>query len=182
MSNRLEIIVLEDNLDRRVVMRDCLADCFPQYPVRFFVTAGETIAFLRNNLSRVLAIALDHDLDLIPIDPRRNLDPGTGRDVADYLATQRPTCPIIIHTTNAPAAVGMRRELEEAGWKTDQVIPSDGENWIRNDWLVQLRNLIVDAVGQFSGESSNTESDEAKSDVWPGATDPRARFSQISHG
>lgn len=160
MSNRLEIVILEDNLDRRIVMRECLADRLPQYPVRFFVTAGETIAYLRRHMQQVLAIALDHDLDLIPIDPRRNLDPGTGRDVVDFLATLRPMCPVLIHTTNSPAAIGMRRELDEAGWNSARVVPSNGESWIRTEWLTQFRNLIVDAVDQPSDRPTPTESDD----------------------
>lgn len=146
MSERLQIVILEDNLDRQRVMRDCLADRFPQYGVRFFVTAGEAIAFLRANLERVLAIALDHDLDLIPVDPRRNIDPGSGRDVADFLANQPPTCPVLIHSTNAPAALAMRTELEECGWKCERVIPGPGEDWIRADWLIEVRNAIVRSV------------------------------------
>ena len=148
MTVPLQIVILEDNVDRRLVMLECLSDRFSQYDVRFFVTAGEMIAHLRANLHLALAIALDHDLDLIPIDPRRNIDPGSGRDVADFLATLRPVCPVLIHSTNAPAAFGMQRELQDAGWKSDRVIPSDGERWIRNEWLVRLRNLIVDAVGK----------------------------------
>ena len=181
MSNRLEIVILEDNLDRRAVMRDCLVERFPQHPARFFVTAGETIAFLQNNLPQVLAIALDHDLDLISIVPRRNLDPGSGRDVADFLATKSPTCPVLIHTTNAPAAVGMRRELDESGWTTGRVIPSDGENWIRKEWLPQLRNLIVDAVGHTADVPSTTETAEPQAELWSGVA-PRVTLVPASRG
>lgn len=182
MSDPLEIVILEDNLDRRIVMRDCLTERFPQYAVRYFVTAGEMIAFLQNKLPCVLAIALDHDLDLIPIDPRRSLDPGTGRDVADFLATKVPTCPVLIHTTNSPAAVGMRRELAESGWTTDRVIPSDGENWIRSEWLPQLRNLIVDAVGHTGEVPSTAAITEPKSDLWSGAAQPLATLVTASCG
>ena len=143
MSAQLQIAILEDNRDRSIVMRECLADRFSQYDIRFFVTAGEMITHLRMNLDRVLAIALDHDLDLIPTDPRRNIDPGSGRDVADFLTTQAAVCPVLIHSTNAPAAFGMMTELEEAGWTCERVIPDPGEDWIRNDWFPQFRNAIV---------------------------------------
>ena len=146
MSTPLQIVILEDNLDRRLVMLECLQDRFSQYDVRFFVTAGELIAHLRTHLDQVLVIALDHDLDLIPIDPRRNIDPGSGRDVADFLATVPPVCPVLIHSTNVPAAFGMKTALEEADWICERVIPGPGEDWIRDDWFPQLRNAIVSSL------------------------------------
>lgn len=169
MSSRLEIVILEDNLDRRVAMRDCLTERFPQFTVRFFVTAGETIAFLHGNLARVIAIALDHDLDLIPVHPRRTLDPGTGRDVVDFLATQSPVCPVLIHSTNVSAVTGMRRELEESGWKTYRVIPTDGEAWIGNDWIIQLRNAIVESVDGLGAQTPEPDSRDSARELWAGA-------------
>lgn len=148
MSNRMQIVILEDNADRRRLMRDVLNDRFPQYDVRFFQTAGETIAHLRDRLDNVLAIVLDHDLDMIPVDRHRMIDPGTGRDVADFLATQAPVCPVVTHTTNGPAAVGMLAVLDDAGWTTHRVIPVGELRWIRLLWLQAVRNAIVGFVAQ----------------------------------
>src|SRR5262249_52296668 len=63
-------------------------------------------------------IGLDHDLELQPGPDGRCIDTGTGREMADYLASKAPACPVILHTTNAAAAVGMEMVLREAHWET----------------------------------------------------------------
>lgn len=148
MSEPLQIVILEDNAERRRLMQDALIDRFSQYDIRFFITAGEAIAHLRENYDKLLAIILDHDLDLIPVDGQRLIDPGSGRDVADFLSTQPVVCPIVIHTTNAPAAVGMEAVLHDAGWKTYRVIPVGEFKWIPKLWFQTVRNAIVESVGQ----------------------------------
>jgi len=74
MSARLQIVILEDNAERRRLMQEMLDDRFPQFDIRFFMTAGETIAHLRENYDLLLAIILDHDLDLIPVDGNRLIE------------------------------------------------------------------------------------------------------------
>jgi hypothetical protein len=51
------------------------------------------------------------------------IDGGTGREVADYLAEQAPSCPIIIYSTNSNATLAMEVVLQEAKWKTKSVVP-----------------------------------------------------------
>ena len=133
-------------------MRTALTDRFPQYTVRFFVTAGEAIAHLVDHWDEVLAVALDHDLDLIPVDPSRMIDPGSGRDVADFLAARSPRFPVIVHSTNVQAVIGMLAVLQEAGWQTERVIPDAGDEWITREWFPTLRNAIVDSVEQHVAE------------------------------
>lgn len=145
----MQIVILEDNAERRRLMRDAIVDRFPQYDLRFFITAGEAIVHLRENYDNLLAIVLDHDLDLIPVDGHRLIDPGSGRDVADFLASQPVVCPIIIHTTNGPAAVGMEAVLHDSGWKTYRVIPVGEFKWIPKLWLQTVRNAIVESVNQL---------------------------------
>ena len=65
------------------------------------------VLWLGDHLEEANLICLDHDLG-----PNRKLngivfDPGTGRDVVDYLTTRKPHCPILIHTSNSMAAPGM---------------------------------------------------------------------------
>ena len=159
MPAPMQIVILEDNAERRRLMREAVTDRFPQYDLRFFITAGETIAHLRENYENLLVIILDHDLDLIPVDGHRLIDPGSGRDVADFLATQPVVCPIVIHTTNAPAAVGMECVLHDSGWKTYRVIPVGEFKWIPKLWFQTVRNAIVESVNQsnpLSKVSSST--------------------------
>jgi CheY-like chemotaxis protein len=140
----MQIIILEDNDERRQHIRSCLADHFPQYDLRFFVSATEMLDDLRRiDLNDVVLIALDHDLELLPTDDGRMVDPGDGRDVANSLAGRTPTCPVIIHTTNTPAGDSMRAVLRESGWKTLRVVPYGCHEWISQTWFRAVRKAIA---------------------------------------
>ena len=150
-DSRCEIYILEDDARRRQAMSAALADRFPQYPVRFFTTAPDMLDRLAQvDLSRLLAIGLDHDLELITGADGQCIDPGSGRDVADWLARLHPACPVVIHSTNAPAAVGMQLALEDSGWEVDRVVPFGDLQWISECWLRAFRDAIVGAVAQPS--------------------------------
>jgi CheY-like chemotaxis protein len=139
----MKIAILEDNAERSAIMRDCLEDRFHQYETRFFDDVAEMIAFLDENLRDTIVLSLDHDLELKPGKAGRWIDPGTGRDLADYLAQRPPTCPVIIHTTNSVAAEGMELVLHDAGWTTHRVIPMEGNEWIPGPWFRSIRKAIV---------------------------------------
>jgi hypothetical protein len=137
------IAVLEDNQERREAMSACLADRFHQFEHRFFADAGEMIAFLKENMQRLILLSLDHDLELVMDSSGKCIDQGDGRHVADFLATQPPCFPVILHSTNTTAVQGMTMALEDAGWKAVRVIPCDDLAWINSSWLRAVRNAIV---------------------------------------
>ena len=139
----MKIVILEDNADRQAAMRACLADHFYTFDSMFFDNAAETIRFLAENLANTLVISLDHDLEMKADPYGKAVDPGTGREVADYLATQTPTCPVIIQTTNSAAGTGMEMVLNDAGWRTKRVVPFDDMKWIESDWFFAMRRAIV---------------------------------------
>lgn len=140
----MQIIILEDDDERRQHMLNCLSDRFPQYGVRFFVSATEMLDDLQQiDLNDVVLIALDHDLEMIPAEDGRLIDPGDGRDVASFLARQIPTCPIVIHTTNAPAGDSMQAALRDSGWKTLRVVPYGYHEWISQTWFRAVRKAIA---------------------------------------
>lgn len=155
MPTPTQIVILEDNAERRVLMRGVLEDRFPQYESRFFQTSGETIAHLRDELELAVLIVLDHDLEMIPIDKHRMIDPGDGRDVADFLATRSAVCPIVIHSTNSPAAVGMIAVLEESNWTVHRVIPVGEFRWIRSLWRQAVCDAIVPAGATASAKPTS---------------------------
>jgi CheY-like chemotaxis protein len=152
----MKIVILEDNSDRQAVMRACLADRFYQYDAHFFDDSQEMIRFLGDHLPETLVISLDHDLDLKPGPDGRCIDPGTGREVADFLAEKEPTCPVILATTNTFAAVGMETVLHDAGWKTRSVVPFDDMRWIETDWFFAIRRAIVGPVRDNSSTGSRS--------------------------
>ena len=124
-------------------MQARLRDRFAQYEARFFRDSASMIDWLRQHLPQTLAIALDHDLELVADDSGHMTDPGTGREVAEFLAQQSPQCRVMIHSSNAVAAVGMETVLQDAGWTTSRVVPYDDLAWI-GDWFLALRKAIVD--------------------------------------
>jgi hypothetical protein len=140
------IAILEDNEERTAAMLDCLRDKFRQYEARVFSTSRETIRFLETSLDNTVLISLDHDLELKPDGAGGMVDGGTGREVADFLASRAATCPVLIHTTNSHAAVGMDRVLRESGWATYRVVPFDDMAWIRTDWLKTVRRAILNSA------------------------------------
>ncbi|HZW34294.1 MAG TPA: cyclic-phosphate processing receiver domain-containing protein [Isosphaeraceae bacterium] len=139
----MKIVILEDDPRRTEVMRDRLADRFNQFEHIFFDSSNEMIDYLKAHLDNVIALSLDHDLILKVDDAGNTYDPGTGRDVADYLATLRPLFPVIIHTTNHFGAVGMVSVLEEAGWQTCRVSPFGDLEWVHESWFPAIRRAIL---------------------------------------
>jgi CheY-like chemotaxis protein len=138
-----KIVVLEDNADRRVAMQRCLEDRFSQFDVVFFDGVREMIAYLDAHLHDAIVICLDHDLELKQGPGGRSVDPGTGREVADYLAGKAAVCPVVIHTTNSTAAVGMEMALREARWDVWRVMPCGDLEWIPTQWFRTVRRAIV---------------------------------------
>ena len=144
----MKIVILEDNLDRQVMMRECLADRFYTFDAHFFDDSCEMIRFLESNLAETILISLDNDLDLKTGPDGKSIDPGSGCDVAEFLAGKPPTCPVVIHTTNSLAAERMQRALRDAGWKTRRVIPFDDTEWIKSDWFFKVRRAIVGPINR----------------------------------
>ena len=145
----LKIAILEDNAERTVAMRAALADKLYMYEPHFLPTAPAMLAWLEQHATEAIAISLDHDLELPPLETDRT-DPGDGRMVANALAARQPTCPVIVHTTNVPAGDGMEAVLCDAGWKTYRVTPCDDLLWIRQTWLPLLREAVFEAAKRRS--------------------------------
>ena len=129
----MKIVILEDNAERQSAMRACLQDKFYQYESVFFDDAHEMQAYLSDHLASALIISLDHDLILKPGSNGQARDSGTGRDVAEFLSSRMPVCPIIIATTNSPAGDGMEFLLGDAHWQTHRVFPWDDLEWIDSE-------------------------------------------------
>jgi hypothetical protein len=129
------IALLDDDPSRLSAMREALAGLQAGHEVCAFDDAPQMIIWLNKHLKDCVLVSLDHDLG-----PNRNVDgeqrdPGTGRDVADYMAGQSPTCPTIIHTSNSMARVGMELVLREAGWTVLLAYPHSDVSWVHSSWL-----------------------------------------------
>jgi CheY-like chemotaxis protein len=149
----LKIVILEDNADRQAVMRRCLQDRFYTFDAHFFDESAEMIRFLDQHLAETLVISLDNDLELKPGPRGRAIDPGSGLEVAEYLARKKAVCPVVIHTTNADAAVAMKTVLDAADWRTQRVVPFDDMTWIEAEWFFAIRRAIVGPIARKRSES-----------------------------
>lgn len=136
------IAVLDDEPDRLEAMIPVLNQCYPALNVETFDNAPDINAWFHGHLDKCCLICLDHDLGP---NRKRNgtvFDPGIGRDVANYLATQIPVCPIIIHTTNTIARPGMIQALEDAEWIVSYVSPYADTLWIREVWKDEVQRIL----------------------------------------
>ena len=136
------ILVLEDDDRRQAAMRRCLSEQCSGYDHTFFDNAPGTLDWLQEHLSEVALLCLDHDLGPNRVRDGEPFDPGTGRDVVDYLVTQKPRCPVIIHSTNSPAAVGMEMALQESGWKCSRITPFNDLGWVGTSWVRMVRKCL----------------------------------------
>lgn len=139
----MKIAILEDDSRRIRRMVRCLQERFPSCEAAVF-DAPEMIGWLNDHLPEVQLICLDHDLGANHVVAGEVQDPGTGRDVADYLGSQRPCCPVLIHSTNLLAVPGMMMALEDADWKCSALSPFNDLEWVRTAWIAD----VIEALGQ----------------------------------
>jgi hypothetical protein len=139
----LLIAILDDDPERLAGMRAALAALEGPPAVVEFAGAPEMISWLGEHLGECSLISLDHDLG--PSSEFRGAagDPGTGREVVDYLAAREPACPVIVHTSNSLARVGMELALREAGWSFASVHPYFGVDWIGGAWIAEVLRLTT---------------------------------------
>jgi hypothetical protein len=134
------IAILEDDERRTAAMRECLAS--GPYPAVFFTTAPDMNAWLAEHLREVVLLSLDHDLGPSILRDGERMEPGDGRDVANFLAAHSPVCPVIVHTTNSMGAEGMLFNLGQAGWTTERIVPFDDLRWITTAWLKVVTAML----------------------------------------
>jgi hypothetical protein len=136
------IAILEDNDRRCVAMRECLDVEWPHLKPFFFESAFEMVEWLHAQALTVVLISLDFDLPIRRTHEGDLIDYGSGAIVADYLAATRPTCPILIHSSNEVGASQMQTVLRAAGWSTTRVYPAGDLAWIGDAWASALRNHL----------------------------------------
>jgi hypothetical protein len=135
-------VILDDEPDRIGAMLSCVARLCQEHKAAVFDNAPDMIAWLTDHCRDAALLCLDHDLGPLRIRNGGSFDPGTGRDVADFLSTCAPVCPVIVHTTNYLAAPGMIRVLEESGWTTTQVTPYSDLDWISEVWIHEVCRVL----------------------------------------
>jgi ADP-ribosylglycohydrolase len=139
MSITRTILILEDNDERTAGFQRAVTGLGDGLALKIWRDAPTMIAECEEYFSTTALISLDHDLNP---QPGVTTDPGTGLDVAKFLAECRPVCPLIIHSTNADRAHSMHNELRFADWIADRVGPI-GTDWIETMWLRKVREFLA---------------------------------------
>lgn len=137
MSDKL-ILILEDNEDRIKNFQKAVKSLDKIFSVKIWFDAPTMIRELPPILNQACLISLDHDLNP---QPNATADPGTGLEVAEFLARKKIICPVIIHSTNYEKAWSMHNELRFGGWPVERVGPI-GEDWIEKLWLPKVKTLL----------------------------------------
>lgn len=128
------LAILEDDLPRREAMQALLP---ADVEVAWFDRARPMIEWLRERLQSCVLVSLDHDL----VSPSGE-DPGTGMDVAEFLATQSPCATVLVHTSNPLAAPGMMWLLEHAGWSVERIVPFSDLEWVERAWAPAVHRAV----------------------------------------
>jgi len=136
--NRTAILILEDNDDRIEGFKRAVCSLSLNLSVHIWHNAPDMIVDLPVFLDSACLLSLDHDLNPRP---GTAADPGTGLDVAEFLAKRSPVCPILIHSSNYEKSWSMHNELRFAGWRVDRVGPI-GEDWVACLWLPKVKALL----------------------------------------
>lgn len=135
MGSPLLMLMLEDEMERLIRFEALLSKLDGAVEWRHWRTAPKFIAGFQAVERRPGLICLDHDLFTDhPDDP----DPGDGRDVAQFMATQPPCCHVIIHSSNGHAAESMFFTLSEANWDVEKIAPL-GRDWIEAYWWMTAK-------------------------------------------
>ena len=135
------LLLLEDNAERIAGFEAVIKDLGDDWQLQVWRDAPTMLLECDGCFEDTALISLDHDLNP---QPGVTVDPGTGLDLAKFLAGHLPLCPVIIHSSNTDRSWSMHNELRFAGWQVDRVGPL-GEDWIRQSWLPKARELIANA-------------------------------------
>lgn len=130
------VLILEDDPQRRAEFERVATTM--RLRVKVWDNAERMRAECEKYFSDAALISLEQDLG------QPGEDPGTGLDVAKFLAEKRPVCPVIVHTTNTDRSFSIYNELRFADWNVDRVSPIT-ERWIDKQWAPKARELLTAA-------------------------------------
>jgi len=130
MAMPRSILILEDDENRIAGFKKVVAELGDAFTLKIWRDAPSMIAECEPFFTNVALFSLDHDLNP---QPGAVADPGTGLEVAQFLADFLPVCPVLIHSSNTDRAYSMLNELRFSGWTVDRVGPL-GVDWIASAW------------------------------------------------
>jgi hypothetical protein len=131
------VLILDDKPERQAEFERIAPALGEDLEVLFWDDAHRMRKECERFLSRAALISLEQDLD-----GKFGGNPGSGLDVAEFLAEKKPVCPVIVHTSNTDRSFSILNELRFADWNVDRVGPI-GDRWIEKYWSPKAKELLV---------------------------------------
>ena len=136
------VAILDDEENRRTEMERSLSQALPDVSIELFDNAPDMIAWLARHIEHVSVASLAHDLGPNRFRDGMLFDPGTGRDVTDFLVEMDRSFPVVVHTPNNQAGKRMVAMLEHARWPCIRLEPTNDLDWISAEWAPQVAQLL----------------------------------------
>ena len=138
------IAILDGESEVLKIMIPLLRKHYPHLAVVSFYSAPLMIDWLTAYLDSCALISLNDDLGPVRKLGREIVDPGSGREVVEFLLTREPACSVILHAANSQAAPRMENALLEAGWNCLRVTPYEDRLWIKETWIEAVEKSFAD--------------------------------------
>ena len=148
------LFVLENDPERVSAMQDALLSEMPSVETTYIDNVPDAIMWLSKNLHTVDLISVDHDLGAEGTQDGQPFDPGSGRDIANYLAARTPKCPVIIHTDNFFVRPTMQAALDAGNWDHTYVAPGNGTAWVLRKWIPKVKTALATSLETGSSDRS----------------------------
>jgi hypothetical protein len=100
------------------------------------------IAWLARHIEEVDLVSLAHDLGPSRFRDGMLFDPGTGRDVTDFLVEMDRSFPVIVHTSNSVAGLRMLTMLEDAEWPCFRIEAKENPDWVKAEWAPLVAEVL----------------------------------------
>ena len=139
------VAILDDDKSWRAEMERSLMKVVPKVSLEFFDSAPDMIAWLARHIEEVVLVSLSHDLGPSRLRDGMLFDPGTGRDVTDFLVEMDRSFPVVVHTQNISAGKQMLSILEHAEWPCIRVEPKDDLDWVSAEWAPRVAELLSES-------------------------------------
>ena len=136
------VAILDDEKNRRAEMERSLLQALPEVSISLFDNAPDMIAWLARHIEDVAVVSLAHDLGPNRFRDGMLFDPGTGRDVADFLVEMDRSFPVVVHTPHGAAGKRMLTMFEHADWPCVRIEPTDDVEWISSKWVPRVVELM----------------------------------------
>lgn len=140
------VAILDDDKDRRTEMERCLPQALPEVSLELFDSAPDMIAWLARHIDEISLASLAHDLGPSRFRDGLLFDPGTGRDVTDFLIEMDRSFPVVVHTPKSSEGKRMVTMLEHAGWPCVRLEPTDDLSWIDSEWAPRVAQLLSEST------------------------------------